>query len=261
MMAVDVVVTADTGEGAAPSGEPEFPDVRLDRRFIVKRDGKDVVLYAGLLDLLHQLSGGFFDISTTLVQVPSPENEQTAICTARVLVFDPEDVNVVRRVASGIGDANPGNVTRMMAPHLIRMSETRAKARALRDCVNVGMVSLEELGGDDAPAVMQNARQSASSPQKGTGTAPATGAPSAPSWGTPVSLAAPVDFIEVGGRRWSAAEVDAVVQQRLVEAARAGIDLPEPLPTPVSRLSEKVGWSQSVRKRLEAAGAARSSGK
>lgn len=50
---------------------------------------------------------------------------------------------------SGIGDASPQNVSRNIVPHLIRMSETRAKARALRDAVNVGATSLEELSGDD----------------------------------------------------------------------------------------------------------------
>ncbi|MDP9411364.1 MAG: hypothetical protein M3P70_12885, partial [Actinomycetota bacterium] len=53
---------------------------------------------------------------------------------------------------SGIGDASPDNVGRNIAPHVIRMAETRAKARALRDAVNVGATALEELSeGDDAP--------------------------------------------------------------------------------------------------------------
>ncbi len=49
---------------------------------------------------------------------------------------------------TGIGDASPDNVGRTIAPHIIRMAETRAKARALRDAVNIGVTALEELGED-----------------------------------------------------------------------------------------------------------------
>jgi hypothetical protein len=53
------------------------------------------------------------------------------------------------KVFTGIGDANPRNVNRNIANHLIRMAETRAKARALRDAFNVGMTAVEELESTD----------------------------------------------------------------------------------------------------------------
>lgn len=108
-------------------------------QFLVNRDGKDFVLYAGLLDLAHEK--GLKGITTTLIQIPSELNGMTAICSA--IVDMPEGQY------SGIGDASPSNVTRMMAPHIIRMAETRAKARALRDATNIGVTAFEELGGDE----------------------------------------------------------------------------------------------------------------
>lgn len=107
------------------------------RRFMVKRDNREFVLYAGLLDLGHQL--GLKGISTSLVQVPSELNLMVAIVHATAEFAD-------GREFQGLGDASPQNVTRLMAPHLIRMAETRAKARALRDATNVGVTAFEELG-------------------------------------------------------------------------------------------------------------------
>lgn len=112
------------------------------REFIVERQGRSFVLYAGLLDLAH--SQGLRAIRTRLIQVPADENALTAIVSA--------EVETDRGTFSGIGDANPANVSRAMLSCTIRLAETRAKARALRDAVNVGVTAIEELGeAEDLP--------------------------------------------------------------------------------------------------------------
>ncbi len=107
----------------------------MKREFVISRHGKDYVLYAGLLDVAHQQ--GLRSIKTQLLQVPAPENGQVAICLA--------EVTTEKGTFTGIGDAEAGNVNRMMANALIRMAETRAKARALRDAVNANVVPFDEL--------------------------------------------------------------------------------------------------------------------
>jgi hypothetical protein len=97
---------------------------------------KEVATYAGILALAHD--EGLKSIATTLVQAPTKENGMVAIVTAKILTQ--------KGRFSGIGDADPSNVNRKIVSHLIRMAETRAKARAMRDAVNIGIVSLEELG-------------------------------------------------------------------------------------------------------------------
>ena len=99
---------------------------------------KEVVTYQGLLSKAHE--EGLRSIKTSLVQAPSKENGQLAISHA--------EVETRRGTYQGFGDAYPGNVNPFIVPHLIRMAETRAKARALRDAVNIGVVSFEELDGE-----------------------------------------------------------------------------------------------------------------
>lgn len=107
----------------------------MKREFMIERQGKQFVLYAGLLDEAHR--HGLKAIRTRLVQAPSPENGNVCICSA--------EVETDRGLFSAIGDASANNVGRNIAVHFIRMAETRAKARALRDAINVGAAAVEEL--------------------------------------------------------------------------------------------------------------------
>lgn len=147
----------------------------MKKEFIVQRQGCDFVLYAGLLDEAH--SQGLKRITTTLIQAPGEQNGQLAIVYA--------EVETAKGVFSGIGDACPQNVGRMVALHIIRLAETRAKARALRDAINVGVSALEEIADTEEPGegAMPSARQLAAVPRpkssdatvrRAEGTGPAT---------------------------------------------------------------------------------------
>ena len=231
MAAMAEVVDRETGEVTVQ--EPsDFPDLRLNQKFVQLRQGKPFVAYPGLLDLLHQLSEGFFAIDTEVLQLPTAENNLTAVCQARVRIFDPQDADVVRRLTTGIGDADPSNVSAQMKPHLLRMAETRAKARALRDAVNVGMAALEELGPDEAPERREEPRQ-----------APVPGA----------------QHIVVEGKTYSRDEVQRAWHQRVREGVNAGLAGLEALERQVpgtTPLGVLVGQSQEIKRRLEAKGSA-----
>lgn len=110
-------------------------------QFLIDRNGKQFCLYAGLLDEAH--AQGLKEIQTSLVQIPTNDNGNVAIVHATVVTE--------RGTYTGIGDASPQNVAKAMLTCLLRMAETRAKARALRDAVNVGVAALDELDGADDP--------------------------------------------------------------------------------------------------------------
>ena len=211
---IDAVVER---EMAVAAETLEFPAVKIDKKSVINQQGKDHVLFSGLIDALHQLSIGFFSVDTRIEQLPTAENGQQAVCSALVRVYDPDNPDVVRRSCSGIGDASPANVNRMMANALIRMAETRAKARALRDLLNVGMVAFEELG---------------------------------PQTEEPPERERPGDRIQVGGNVYSRADVVSTKLSRVLACQEAGIPLPVPVPSDEAPLPEQVGFTQRLRELL-----------
>jgi len=105
-------------------------------RFVKSLQGREYVLYGGLLELAKQR--GLKRISTKVIQIPSMDNGMYGVVEAEVETED--------GVFKEIGDASPESVNRAIQPHLLRMAATRAKARAMRDAVGIDMVALEELG-------------------------------------------------------------------------------------------------------------------
>ena len=143
---------------AAPASVHPEKRRKTEGEFIITRQGKQYALYSGLLDEAH--TRGLASLDTELLQVPDDDNGNVAIVKAVVelpkvdrqtgeVVLDPETKKPFMGRFSGIGDASPENVNRQIAPHLIRMAETRAKARALRDAINAGAIPFEELADTD----------------------------------------------------------------------------------------------------------------
>lgn len=125
----------------------------VQEQFITKLQGKPFVRYEGLLDAAHR--DGLAGIETKIERVPTEENGWYAVVTAKATRLQRKrdlEGNYLNEWAeltfTGIGDASPNSVSRNIVPHILRMAETRAKARALRDLCNIGMVTVEELGPD-----------------------------------------------------------------------------------------------------------------
>jgi hypothetical protein len=113
---------------------------KLDERFIITIDEREFVTYPGLLDLGHRK--GILKIEVELVQIPTKENDNFAVCKAIVISKTGESF-------TDVGDANPVNCSSRVSKHLLRMASTRAIARALRSFTNIGMTCLEELADLD----------------------------------------------------------------------------------------------------------------
>jgi hypothetical protein len=111
--------------------------------WIVNLQGKQYATWPWVLDEAH--NRGFTGSKMELVQIPSEENGHCAIVKATM--------TLKTGCYEAYGDASPKNVNSKIATALIRMAETRAKGRALRDACNIGMTLKEELGPDTDDAL------------------------------------------------------------------------------------------------------------
>ena len=107
---------------SAPAVAPEH---------IVELHGKRFITFAGLLALAH--ARGLQSLTADWTY-----NDAGLSLAQAVAVFP-------FGTYTECGDATPDNVTKKVSPHFRRVALTRAKARALRDALNIDMVSLEEL--------------------------------------------------------------------------------------------------------------------
>lgn len=123
--------------------KPEF-----EKRFIMtnfQKSGKDYIVYNGLVILAK--AKGIKSLTNKIVQLPSPANDNTTIVESTLVGWDKSpDGTLVEVTYTGIGDANLGNCNKLVGKHAIRMAETRAKGRAMRDYVGIDAVMFEEIG-------------------------------------------------------------------------------------------------------------------
>jgi len=121
----------DGGGTPAEGREPVPAPVAL-AQWIKQIHGRDCIAYQGLLALAHEQ--GLQELAAEFISV-TPE---LALAAAHAFFRD-------GRRFWDAGDATPTNVHQQVRAHFPRVALTRAKARVLRDALNMGMVAIEEL--------------------------------------------------------------------------------------------------------------------
>ena len=119
------------------------------QKHIIKLQGKEFITFKGLLAIAHDQ--GLQSIVTEMISLDKDTVEEeklnrTVITVATGLCIFKATVTGERGTYNAFGDASPRNVGKMIAPHLIRMADTTAIARALRLYTGCGYTALEELG-------------------------------------------------------------------------------------------------------------------
>lgn len=121
---------------------------------------KKVIKYHQVLHRAHQ--EGLVSLKTRPIQFPNNDNGMVAIFEATAIL---EKEGKFREFTT-YGDAAPNNVAPAMRSCLIRMADTRAKCRALKDAVDIGTISAEDLTDfsdveEEAGSVQEEKKQEA----------------------------------------------------------------------------------------------------
>ena len=111
--------------------------------WIINRQGKEFITYAGLLFIAHQT--GLTSVESQPVYEDYENGRFCFSATVRgIKILNQKPVEVY---FTDQGDASLNNTGKMIQPHVRRMASTRAIVRALRLYTGVGLASFEELGG------------------------------------------------------------------------------------------------------------------
>jgi hypothetical protein len=125
-------LAGDLDAEPVPLSERGCPAPVIPPQFLVTIQGKQFVLFSGLLAMAHQQ--GLLSLSARFISVTA----DLALAEATAMFHD-------GRTFTEAADSTPGNVNSRIKPHFARMALTRAKARALRDALNLAYVCAEEL--------------------------------------------------------------------------------------------------------------------
>jgi hypothetical protein len=116
-----------------PTSPVETPaTAQIPQQFLTEIHGKMFIKYEGLLTLAHER--GLVNLSAHFISVTG----DLALGEATAEFAD-------GKIFKECGDATPANVHPKVKPHFPRMALTRAKARALRDALNISVCSVEEM--------------------------------------------------------------------------------------------------------------------
>jgi hypothetical protein len=129
------------------------------KNYFVEIKKKEAVKAVGLLVLGHEK--GIKNLTTEVLQFPNKDNGGVCIVQANLIgyAWSPADKKIVEANFSAIGDASRENCSSMVADSFIRMAETRAVGRVLRNYTNIGMLCSDEVGSateDIVPLINPN---------------------------------------------------------------------------------------------------------